>query len=164
MGSFPNPVVRRELPSQHWPRWRSALTHSSAPSPPQASLPQIPLRQAPHLRPLAPPRLLPKEGSVLLGGSAPLPSAHPLLGPRPIPSFLLQDPRVQEKEMPPPLTRARQPSRPSSPLTWDPQEVLTECQDTQRGREFWKRAVKEFPTPSCGPAHREMGSPGRGQE
>ena len=45
--------------------------------------------------------------------------------PAQLPSFLLWDPRVQEKEAPPQLTLGLwQPSRPSSPLTWDPQEVL----------------------------------------
>lgn len=47
--------------------------------------------------------------------------------PAQLPSFLLQDPRVQEKEVPPPLSAGLwQPSRPSSPLTWGPREVLEE--------------------------------------
>lgn len=50
-------------------------------------------------------------------------SAWPL---RPPPNFLPQDPRVQEKEVPP-LTAPGlwQPSRRSRPLTWDLQEVFS---------------------------------------
>lgn len=70
--------------------------------------------------------------------------------PAQLPSFFLQDPRVQEKEVPPPLTPGLwQPSRPSSPLTWDPQEVLPECQREHtvgRGGP-WEGTAKEFPGP-----------------
>lgn len=64
-----------------------------------------------------------------LGESAPRCQDVLCGAPAQLPSFFLQDPRVQEKEVPPPLTPGLwQPSRTSSPLTWDPQEVLPECQ------------------------------------
>lgn len=81
-----------------------ALTHASAPSPPQASFPPNTSLPSPSSRASGTPGSPLRKAQCSWEGQ-PHHCQHFLCwDPAQLPSFLLQDPRVQEKEMPPPLS------------------------------------------------------------